>query len=306
MHIDHATVFDHDTLVQVQALADEASRADGRAPFSDDLWDHAAAGTTEIALALRPVDQATPRGGNAPLAGAAFAGRQGTRLAAELLVAPHHRGQGHGRALLSQLLSTASGELWIWSHGDHPAARDLARRAGLERARELLQLRRPALLAVPETTPPDGVTIRSFVPGQDEAAWVAANAAAFSWHPEQGHRTIADIRAAQSDPSFDPAGFFLAVDAEGQVLGFHWTKVHLAEGDSAPLGEVYVLGVTPAAQGSGLGSHLTAVGLTHLARQPGVEEIMLYVEGDNTAALHVYERLGFSRHAIDVAYRRTG
>jgi mycothiol synthase len=31
-------------------------------------------------------------------------------------------------------------------------------------------------------------------------------------------------------------------------------------------------------------------------------EVELYVEGDNAAALRTYERLGFTRYAIDVAY----
>ncbi len=39
--------------------------------------------------------------------------------------------------------------------------------------------------------------------------------------------------------------------------------------DEAGLGEVYVVGVDPAAQGSGLGGLLTAVGVAYLARQAG-------------------------------------
>ncbi len=54
---------------------------------------------------------------------------------------------------------------------------------------------------------------------------------------------------------------FLAVDeTTGKLLGFHWTKVH-----NTDLGEVYVVGVDPAAQGRGLGAALTLVGLHHLA-----------------------------------------
>ena len=55
----------------------------------------------------------------------------------------------------------------------------------------------------------------------------------------------------------------MAVDEHtGALLGFHWTKVH-----SADLGEVYVVGVDPAAQGRGLGATLTLVGLHHLAER---------------------------------------
>ena len=48
----------------------------------------------------------------------------------------------------------------------------------------------------------------------------------------------------------------------GKLLGFHWTKVHAEE---PGLGEVYVVGVDPAAQGRGLGATLTLVGMHHLA-----------------------------------------
>ena len=86
--------------------------------------------------------------------------------------------------------------------------------------------------------------------GADEDAWLAVNAAAFAGHSEQGRWTRADLLAREAEPWFDPAGFLLA-ERENVLLGFHWTKVH-ADG----MGEVYVLGVDPAAHGLGLGSAL--------------------------------------------------
>lgn len=296
MRLLRAHTFDTETFEQAAALVERARHADEREPFDEDLWRQASAGATELALSL--VDGSLTRG-------IAFTGWQGARRAAELLVDPGSRGQGLGRQLLAELLDAVPGELWLWSHGDHPAARVLAAAHGLERARELLQLSRPATAPQEHTNPPPGITVRTFVPGQDEDAWLAVNAKAFSWHPEQGSRTIDDLQRAEAEPWFDPDGFFLAVDSADNVVGFHWTKVHPAgsTGD-APVGEVYVLGVAPEAQGSGLGAHLTAVGLEHLAASPGVEEIILYVEGDNAAALKVYQRLGFTTRHTDVAYLR--
>ena len=66
-----------------------------------------------------------------------------------------------------------------------------------------------------------------------------------------------------------------------------------------------MVGVSPAAQGLGLGSLLTLTGLHHL-RERGLGEVILYVEADNAAAVKVYSRLGFT-HAeedTDVMYRR--
>jgi mycothiol synthase len=112
-----------------------------------------------------------------------------------------------------------------------------------------------------------------------------------------------------AEPWFDPEGFFVAEAradgagaAAGDLLGFHWTKVHPGE---PPHGEVYVVGVSPRAQGLGLGRLLTLTGLHHLAAR-GLREVVLYVESDNAPAIAVYSRLGFTHADADthVMYRR--
>jgi mycothiol synthase len=222
--------------------------------------------------------------------------------AAEMVVHPSRRGHGHGRALGSALLAASGKRLRVWAHGGHSAARHLAQVLGLTLFRELRQLRRPLTdLDLPEPKLPDGVTVRTFVPGQDDAAWLAVNAEAFAHHPEQSSLTQRDLDDRKAEPWFDPQGFFLA-EREGEqgpeLVGFHWTKVHAEE----RLGEVYVLGVRPGAQGGGLGRSLTTIGLRHLAAQ-GLPTAMLYVDADNKAALAVYERLGFITHETDLMYR---
>lgn len=218
--------------------------------------------------------------------------------AAELVVHPAQRGHGHGRALGAALLAASGKRLRVWAHGGHPAARHLAQVLGLSLFRELRQLRRPLTdLRLPEPVLPAGVSVRTFVPGKDDAAWLAVNAAAFAHHPEQGSLTQRDLDARMAEPWFDPAGFFLAF-REGELIGFHWTKVHAAEG----LGEVYVVAVRPGSQGGGLGKSLTAIGLRHLAGE-AVPTAMLYVDADNKAAVAVYEGLGFLTHETDLMYR---
>ncbi|MER6348942.1 mycothiol synthase [Streptomyces sp. NPDC001595] len=218
--------------------------------------------------------------------------------AAELVVHPSHRGHGHGRALGSALLAASGKRLRVWAHGGHSAARHLAQVLGLTLFRELRQMRMPLAGAdLAEPALPAGVSVRTFVPGRDDAAWLAVNAAAFAHHPEQGSLTQRDLDDRKAEPWFDPAGFFLA-EREGELVGFHWTKVHAEE----QLGEVYVLGVAPGAQGGGLGKVLTTVGLRHLAAQ-GLPTAMLYVDADNKAAVSVYERLGFTTYEADLMYR---
>lgn len=218
--------------------------------------------------------------------------------AAELVVHPAHRGHGHGRALGSALLAASGKRLRVWAHGGHSAARHLAQVLGLTLFRELRQLRRSLTdFDPPEPTLPEGVTVRTFVPGQDDAAWLAVNAEAFAHHPEQGSLTQRDLDDRKAEPWFDPEGFFLA-EREGELVGFHWTKIHARE----QLGEVYVLGVRPGTQGTGLGRALTTIGLRHLAAR-GLPTAMLYVDADNKAALSVYERLGFTTYETDLMYR---
>jgi mycothiol synthase len=147
------------------------------------------------------------------------------------------------------------------------------------------------------------IDVRPFRVGTDEDAFLAVNAQAFAHHPEQGGMTRADLDERFAEPWFDPAGFFLAWRGD-ELVGFHWTKVHREE--RSPYGEVYVVGVSPSAQGGGLGRRLTLTGLHHLAGL-GLPEVILYVEADNAPAVAVYEKLGFTHAPEDthVMYART-
>jgi mycothiol synthase len=266
---------------EVRALATAATAADGSAPLSD-----------EVLRALRGgARHLLARDGGA-LAG--FAHADGGP--AELVVHPAHRRAGLGTRLARELLDAAGGSLQVWAHGEHPGAVALAARLGLMQVRALWQMHLELPDAPPVPAFPPGVVVRPFVVGVDEAEFLRVNNAAFSWHPEQGGWGLEQVREREAEPWFDPAGFLLAVDREGALLGYHWTKRH-----SERLGEVYVLGVDPAAHGTGLGSALTAAGLAHL-HAGGSREVILYVESDNEAAIRVYRRLGFTRRHVDALY----
>ncbi|MCG5437471.1 mycothiol synthase [Micromonospora foliorum] len=223
-------------------------------------------------------------------------------IGVELVVHPAYRRRGTGRALARGVLASATGPLRAWAHGDHPSAAALAVDLGFTRARVLWQLRRPLAAPLGEPRLPDGVALRAFRPGADDAAWLALNARAFAEHPEQGRWTSDDLRVRLAEPWFDPAGFLLAEEtATGRLLGFHWTKVHERPG-SARIGEVYVLGVEPTAHGGGLGRALTTAGLAHLRDRRGLDRVMLYVDDSNTGAVALYERLGFARWSAHINY----
>ena len=221
----------------------------------------------------------------------------------EIAVHPSYRNQGVADRLVGALKEVRGFDgLNAWSHGNHEAAADLAARYGYAPVRELWKMRMTTAEAdLPEAVLPDGVSLRPFRPGQDEDAWLAVNRAAFSHHPEQGSLTRADLAARMEEDWFDPAGFLLAVDTAGRVVGFHWTKVHPRHGSHPAIGEVYVVGVAPEAQGSGLGKALTLAGIKYL-QDLGLHAVMLYTDADNTPAVSLYRRLGFTRWDMDVMY----
>jgi mycothiol synthase len=227
---------------------------------------------------------------------------------AELAVVPSRRGEGLGKELVESLMSETSDRtrLRLWAHGEATGAVDLFRSLGFKRERVLWQMRRSLFAPVPEPQWPEGVTVRTFVVGQDEQAWLEVNNRAFAEHPDQGTWTVDDVRMREQEPWFDPDGFFLAEEG-GRLVGFHWTKVHGSDPaaghrhEHEPIGEVYVVGVDPSMQGQRLGPALTLRGLQYL-RARGLSQCMLYVDETNTNAIRTYERLGFAKWDVDVCF----
>jgi mycothiol synthase len=285
----------------VLSLAGAAASADGVGPLSEQVRLHLRYGgdpTARNLLLRRGQDLA----GYAHLGPADPAeGRSG-----ELVIHPAYRRRGLGLALaLAALTEESTLPVRIWAHGDLPAAARLATVAGFRRTRVLWQMRRSLRDAVAEPRLPPGVSLRSFVPGQDEDDWLMVNARAFAGHPEQGKWTRADLAHREAASWFDPDGFLLA-ERGGHLAGFHWTKIHKPAADQADntdglVGEVYVIGVDPAEQGTGLGRALTLAGLRYLQDRE-MPAVMLYVDGENAAAIRLYASLGFAHSATDVMY----
>jgi mycothiol synthase len=215
--------------------------------------------------------------------------------AGQLVVSPEHRRRGVGTLLLQRLIMESNSPLRVWAMGDSPAGRALAAAAGMAAQRELLIMERRLDEDLPEPVVPPGVEIRTFVPGQDEQAWLRVNAAAFAHHPEQALIDGDDLADRMAEPWFDPKGFFVAT-INDTMVGFHWTKQHQDQ-----LGEVYVLGIEPSAVGRGLGKALLLTGLRSLQLR-GNTRVELYVEADQPAAIGLYLSYGFATVSRDVMY----
>jgi mycothiol synthase len=272
---------------QVEELLGRAEAEDGFSALNE-----------AAVIALRqdpsPVVHLTARADDRVVGYAQLAPASGTSTGF-LVVDPSARRQGVGLGLVQALLERADTPLQLLAPTDSVAAQALAARAGLVASRTLLIMKRDLAQPLPEPVVPAGLTIRTFVPGQDEAAWLAVNAAAFASHPEQGALTAADLAERMAEPWFDPAGFFVA-ERDGVMVGFHWTKQH-----EDRLGEVYVLGVAPPGHRQGIGRALLLTGLAYLRRR-GNTVVELYVEAASGPAVALYSGYGFTTATRDVMY----
>jgi mycothiol synthase len=294
--VDHVQVladFGAADVARIRALADAVEAATGAMPFGDDAWTgmHAAQGRDRGLLTA---------GGDAY---AHLAHHHAAEWSLELALRP---GAPDVRAdlvaaALGLVAREGGGHVTFWAHGATPTDDDLARGAGFAHERDLLQMRVGLPLADPVRWP-EGVTVRTFAPGEDEAAWVAVNNRAFAGHPEQGAWTVEMLQQREREPWFDPAGLLLAFDDDG-LAGSCWTKIHPPQPPREPdaLGEIYVIGADPGRQGRGLGRALTAGGLASLADR-GISVGTLFVDADNEAAVGLYRALGFTTHRTDRAY----
>ncbi len=291
-------------IAAVSELLDVATRVDGHAPLGEHQWlDLVHGGRAGFAglVAWEP-------GHDHPVGYAQLTregGGQGRNWALEFVVDPHHRltdpeiGTTLVETALSVVRAEGGGHVHLWVPKPGPEHDRIAQATGLQRGRELRQLRRPLPIEAPPIDSGDPeLAVRPFRVGDDEVAWLKVNNRAFKWHTEQGNWDAGTVADRETQPWFDPAGFLLH-ERDGRLAGFCWTKIH--PDDEPPLGEIYVIAVDPDFQGQGLGRSLALAGLQWLGAR-GLGTAMLYVDGDNAPALHLYEDLGFTVDHIDRAY----
>jgi mycothiol synthase len=253
------------------------------------------------------------------------------RLMCEILVHPHFRRHGVGRKLINQALRIAREnqihriDIWAYHHKPHTTSDTFSSAMGAKPERVLYNMRRPANLPLPEISMPEGVKVRSFVPGKDDGRWLALNSLVFAHHPENGSWTTEDLHLRFKQSWFNPQDFLVLEDESGKLIGWHWTKItpdryndlHISPEQvsvanlklSPPsivrpgsLGEIYIVGLHPAYHGKGLGKTLTLLGMHHLVKR-GCSTLTLYVDETNRVAVKVYHALGFTIHHEDVSYR---
>ena len=232
-------------------------------------------------------------------------GHPADEAAAHADVAVHRDQEGSERVLellltvvteVARQGSAASVQAWLRAATDDEIA--VAAAAGYRVERRLAVLGRPLTAGIDPDPPPDGVTVRAYLPDADDEAVAGVLAAAYAGTPEAGW-DLAAFRARRELDWFRPDDLLVAEGPDGRLLGLHWLKRR-----GARVGEVYNLAIHPAGQGRGLGEVLLTAGLAHLAAT-GCDEVLLWVDRANEPAVRLYTSRGFGPRWEDVALARS-
>jgi mycothiol synthase len=214
----------------------------------------------------------------------------------DLTVAPAFRRRGVGSALVAAGRAIAHrqgrAELRLWV-SERPGPEAFARAVGLTYHSSLWRMRLADAARPGPAVFPDGIVVRPLDGVREEVAFVTLVNEVFLDHPWPLQLTVAEVRRAHASPDFDPDSVVVAASAADpdRLLGFCRVSTYPAD-DGTRTGEVRLVGVRREARGSGLGRALTTWGVERV-RGEGAEIVVLAVEGQNTGALRLYDRLGF-------------
>ncbi|HET6744397.1 MAG TPA: GNAT family N-acetyltransferase [Candidatus Limnocylindria bacterium] len=213
----------------------------------------------------------------------------------QVSVHPDWRRRGVGSALAKRLEASVRERLDPRSDeetpilgflkGDSPQLR-WAEQLGYVRTRRFLRMRIELDGPPPEAEWPDGITVRDFVPGQDERAMYEAQEAAFSDHWGHVTRSFEDWSKRLERSDFDPGLWHLAVDGDDVVATT--SNSYLPDG----VGWVSGLGVVASHRRRGLARAI----LLHsfgVFWQRGMQAVALGVDSESlTGATRLYESVG--------------
>lgn len=300
---------DEDTLAEVLALIDATADIEGHRPVGEHKYTHLRVGASDWTGVLVYEDDILIGYAHTRwnLPGAV------PRIAVEVVVHPQIDQAAVAERLLDEtkavLAKAGGGVMWLWVHRVDDPHSTVAAKLGFRVERELAFMTRRLMQRPQVPALPDDVEVRPYREGVDDEAFLEVNNAAFAGHPENGDWDAETFAARRALDWFDPEGLLLAwrtkSDGAEEPLGFHWTKWHSHDSDEVPahepVGEVYVLGVHPEAQGLGLGKALLEAGLAHLYDR-GCRLAVLYVDCAATGPVALYEANGFVLAYREVCY----
>jgi mycothiol synthase len=152
---------------------------------------------------------------------------------------------------------------------------------------------------------PDGIRLRTFVPGQDERATVEADRASFRDHWGYVERPFEDelkqFKHFMQSPEFDPTLWLLAMDGD-RVAGICLNQPHAH--DDVDMGWVSSLGVRREYRRHGLGHAFLQYSFADFYRR-GKRKVGLGVDANSlTGALRLYERAGMHVARVNSTFEK--
>jgi mycothiol synthase len=92
---------------------------------------------------------------------------------------------------------------------------------------------------------------------------------------------------------------------EGRPIGYCWTRrfVEKHAPSKSAKGEIHMLGVDPDFRKQGVGRNVLLAGLSHL-KDNGITIIELTTDGEDPAALRLYESIGFKKKMVSEWYEK--
>jgi mycothiol synthase len=297
-HVEIVSRLEDEHLEELDELIAAATQVDGHEPIGEHKFLRLRHGD-DVAIAFLAYEASRLVGYAHTLT---FESPEGRRVSTEIVVHPDERRSGIGGTLLQYVARHAEAEgaqrLDLWAYNDSESSRAMTESFGLRPVRRLMHMHRhPG--PPPFVAPPEGVSVRAFVPGEDDERWLALNNGIFAGHPEQGQWTLEDLRARMQQPWFR-ADDFLLLKEGGQLAGFCWLKAE-ERGEEGYVGEIYVIGTAPGHHGRGLGRYLLGEALRHLSGR-GVDAVAVYVDQSNERAVALYWSFEFHHHHVDVLY----
>jgi mycothiol synthase len=226
-------------------------------------------------------------------------------------VRPTAKGQGVATALLSRFVERAwkagAETLTLTSWAQDSDALPLLESLGFAPVRYFVQMRIDLATTDERSADwPDGIELRTYERGRDDAELFSAYADAFTEHWGQESVDEADwwdeIRDAHT-AGFDPTLWFLA-RADRTIAGFSICRELEDEGET--VGWVSLIGVRPSWRGRGLGDALLAHSLTALRRRD-LARAALNVDAENTTgALRLYRKAGMEPRPSFTVWSKAG
>ena len=219
-------------------------------------------------------------------------------------VHPDHQGHGIGAALLRwaedrarcaipRAPADARVAMLGWVHSADTAADTAFQRAGFNLIRHSYRMRIDLNGAVPTPIWPPGITVRTFVPSQDERATLQAERDSFHDHwgfvERPFEQDLQRFMHFMNTPDFDPALWFLATDGD-RIAGIALCRPSID--DDPEMGWVDTLGVRREYRRQGVGLALLEHAFREFHRR-GKPRVGLFVDASSlTGATRLYERAG--------------